>query len=179
MQVRLEAWRRVKAPLRSRWGVFALLGILSGGLLVTGMRIQDGVTPSLEPLLAASRGRRGIPTVWVLFHRMDCVSLRWKIEEWDEAAVGRDVHVEGWALDSPEGWPGRLDPVGELDLSFPVREGPAPRLARGLRALGVRSTPAVLVVDGAGRLREVVPGDRLRSSDDVERVLGRAEVLDA
>lgn len=179
MGFRLEASRRAKALLGSRWGAFAALGLLSGALLVTGMWIQDRSSPSLRPVLEASVASRGPFTIWILFQRMDCVESRWKIEGWNEVARSGTIRVAGWALDSGEGWPARADPLDRLDVSFPVRSGPSRALARGLNALGVPTTPAVLVVDAGGRLRRVVPSDRLRSREDIQRIVASLEAVDA
>ncbi|MFW6200626.1 MAG: hypothetical protein ACOC8K_08635 [Gemmatimonadota bacterium] len=117
-------------------------------------------------------------TVWVLFQRLDCVTSRWKIEGWTDADSRKRIRVIAWALDSPEGWPSDTDPVHRLDVGFEVREGPAPNLSRALRALGISTTPAVLVVDRVGRLRRVLPGSALRSADDLRRIVKEVEALD-
>ena len=178
MAERLVAPKRVKALLRSRWGVFALGGLATGVLLLTGMLVQAGSAPSLEPLRLESRSAEEDVTVWILFQRLDCVASRWKIEGWADVASRKGIRVIAWALDSSDGWPPDMDPVRRLDVGFELREGPSPDLSRTLRALGVSVTPAVLVVDRVGRLRRVVPGSVLRSAEDLERIMSEVEVLD-
>jgi len=157
------------APLPSRWGALALGALTAGGLFTAGMWRQASFEPSLTPLLVPDRAR-GTPTVWVLFQRLDCVEERWMIEGWSTAAE-EGVRVVGWALDSPEGWSPGQDPVDGLDVSFEVRRGPAPSIARALPALGIRRTPAILVADADGRLRRAIPGDVLREPSDLEAII--------
>lgn len=162
--------KRLGAPLRSRWGALALGGLTAGVLFTAGMWRQAALEPSLTPLLVPDRSTE-IPTVWVLFQRLDCVEKRWVIEGWNRVAEQGDVRVVGWALDSPEGWPPGRDPVDDLKLSFEVRVGPAPSLARALPGLGLQRTPAILVVDPEGRLRRVIPGDILHDPSDLEAMI--------
>lgn len=175
---RLTVLRRAKAALRSRWVAFAALGLTAGTLLATGMRIQAETGPSLEPLFARSSTGPQDWTVWVLFQRLDCVSSRWKIEAWDELAADGRIRVIGMALDSPEGWPEEMDPVARLAVSFQVLPGPSPAVSRALRALGVSVTPAALVVDRAGRLRSVVPGDAIRSPEHIQEIVENVAAVD-
>ncbi|MDX1566278.1 MAG: hypothetical protein R3223_00660 [Longimicrobiales bacterium] len=176
---RLRVSRRRTALPLYRWGVFALAGSVAGFLILIGMRVQVGSQPSLAPLLTATGATEEELTVWVLFQRLDCVTSRWKIEGWGEAAASDRIRVVAWALDSPEGWPPDMDPVERLDVPFEVRAGPAPILSRALRALGVAATPTALVVDRAGRLRWVVPGSALDTPEDLQNIVLRMEAFDA
>jgi len=175
---RLTGPRRTKVFLRSRWGAFAVSGLAAGLLLLVGMRVQADSAPSLESVLTSSKGSKEDLTIWILFQRLDCVSSRWKIEGWNELARADRIRVVGLALDSPEGWPAEIDPVNRLQVSFEVLAGPSPAVSRALPSLGVSATPAVLAVDNAGRLRRVVPGDVIRSPEDLQEIVDHVEAVD-
>lgn len=169
--------KRLGASLRSRWGALALGGLTAGTLFTAGMWRQAAFEPSLAPVLVSDPASE-VATVWVLFQRMDCVEKRWVIEGWNRVAEEGELQVVGWALDSSNGWPPGRDPVDALELSFEVRSGPVPPLARALPALGIERTPAILVVDREGRLRRVVPGDVLNTPSDLEAIIQDVESLD-
>ena len=155
----------VTRSFRSLTSLNALLALGYCALLVGAMRLvlrpsSDGpAMPWKKGLEALSAPRAsGGATLLFVFNPRDCPEALRLGRLWGELYRTREMNVLGVVVDAPRE-PEALDRVlEEANLAFPVIAEPGSELRAGVAALGYRTTPVSILMDGRLRPRLIVPG---------------------
>ena len=117
------------------------------------------------------------PHVVVIMQPTDCVENRALLERMSVVLSRGGLPVHGLLSVSR----GERTVVRSLiegsTLPFPLVEATAGHVAVGLQAIGIRSTPVVVLVDGEGRVRYLTPLAAATLREDVELLLDLSKRL--
>lgn len=161
--------------------MLVLLATFAGGFLVSAR--EQGRVPDMLATHWAGRDNLSPDErlhVVLVLQPHDCFQSVEMLQRFSSLMASADIDVHGLLAIGRNG-AGLIDSMmaNEMGITFPLEPVNVRHLAMILRAVGIRETPVIALVDGLEQVRYLAPLNALVMEDEADRVIRLLRELEA